>query len=128
MDEKKKISKYLTLYMTIGVGVGMMFGAAFCVFAFDKMALGVSTGMSIGMCLGIAFGAAKDKRLSENMMEISRIEDVPDSTDKFVYAVNQKGEEKEYRIDEKRFVSEKFSVGDRVAEEKAGYLVSLESK
>lgn len=129
MNEKKKVSKYMTFYMTIGMSVGMMLGAMMQNFLFeDKMSMGMAWGMSIGMCIGIAIGAAKDKRLSEHMMKISRIEDVPESTDKFVYAVDESGEEKEYRVDAKRIVSEKFVVGDIVAEEKAGYLVSLESK
>ena len=129
MDEKKKISKYTTFYMTIGMSVGMMIGAMMQNFLFEnRMTMGMIWGMSIGMCIGVAIGAAKDKRLSEHMMKISRIEDVPDSTDKFVYAVDESGEEKEYRVDVKRIVSEKFAVDDIVAEEKAGYLVSLESK
>jgi len=45
-----------------------------------------------------------------------------------VYAVDKNGVEREYRIAERRIISEKFSVGDRVAEENAGYLVTLESK
>jgi len=129
MDEKKRISKYTTFYMTIGMSVGMMIGAMMQnVWFKDKMSMGMIWGMCIGMCIGISFGAAKDKRLSEHMMKISRIEDVPESTDKFVYAVDESGEEKEYRVDEKRIVSEKFVVGDIVAEDKTGYLVSLESK
>ena len=129
MDEKKKISKYTTFYMTIGMSVGMMIGAMMQNFLFEnRMTMGMIWGMSIGMCIGLAFGAARDKKLSEHMMKISRMEDVPESTDKFVYAVDESGEEKEYRVDVKRIVSEKFAVDDIVAEEKAGYLVSLESK
>lgn len=127
MDEKK-VSKYMTLYMSLGMCMGMLLGVNFGLFLFDNLALGLPIGISTGMCIGIAIGAVKDKRLSEHMMEISRIEDAPDSTDKFVYAIDENGEEKEYRMNEKRIISEKFSVGDRVAEEKAGYLVSLESK
>ena len=128
MDDKKKVTKYMTLYMSLGMCVGMLLGVNFGVLLFDNMALGLPIGISTGMGVGIALGAAKDKRLSENMMEISRIVDVPDSTDKFVYTVGKNGEEKEYRMNEKRILSEKFSVGDRVAEEKEGYLVTLESK
>lgn len=127
MDEKK-VSKYMTLYMSLGMCMGMLLGVNFGLLLFDNLALGLPIGISTGMCIGIAIGAAKDKRLSEHMMKISRIEDVSDSTDKLVYAIDENGEEKEYRMNEKRIISEKFSVGDRVAEEKAGYLVSLESK
>ncbi len=126
--EEKSISKYMTLYMTIGMSCGILLGVSFGRFVFDSMALGMSMGLSIGMCFGIALGAVKDKKLSERMMEIVRIEDVPDSTDKLVYTVDKNGVEKEYRIAERRIISEKFAVGDRVAEEKEGYLVTLESK
>ena len=126
--EEKSISKYMTLYMTIGMSCGMLLGVSFGRFVFDNMALGMTIGMSVGMCFGIALGAAMDKKLSEQMMEIVRIEDVPDSTDKLVYTVDKSGAEKEYRIAERRIISEKFAVGDRVAEEKEGYLVTLESK
>ena len=98
MEEKKKVTKYTALYMPLGIGVGS------------------------------AIGSAKDKEMSEKMMEISRIEDVPDSADKMIYALDKTGEEKEYRVDEKCFASEKFVVGDRVAEETDGRLVSLETK
>ncbi|MBE5930264.1 MAG: hypothetical protein E7268_04270 [Lachnospiraceae bacterium] len=118
----------MTLYMSLGMCMGMLLGVNFGLLLFDNLALGLPIGISTGMCIGIAIGAAKDKRLSEHMMKISRIEDVSDSTDKLVYAIDENGEEKEYRMNEKRIISEKFSVGDRVAEEKAGYLVSLESK
>jgi len=126
--DEKKVSKYMTLYMSLGMCMGMLLGVNFGLLLFDNLALGLPIGISTGMCIGIAIGAAKDKRLSEHMMKISRIEDVSDSTDKLVYAIDENGEEKEYRMNEKRIISEKFSVGDRVAEEKAGYLVSLESK
>lgn len=126
--EKKSVSKYTTYYMTIGMSIGMMCGMMLGNFVFDnKMTMGMMWGLSLGMCIGIAFGAAKDKKLSEKMMQISRIEDVPDSTDKLVYAVDKSGEEKEYRVKETRFLAEKFSVGDIVAED-AGELESLESK
>ena len=126
--EKKSVSKYTTYYMTIGMSVGMMCGMMLGNFVFEsKMTMGMLWGLSLGMSIGIAFGAVKDKRLSEKMMEISRIEDVPDSTDKMVYTIDKTGEEKEYRVNEKRFLVEKFSVGDIVAED-AGELESLESK
>lgn len=128
MEEKKKVAKYMTLYMPLGLCLGMSVGLMLGQTVFHNLALGLSIGMSLGMGIGVALGATKDKKMSEKMMKISRIEDVPESTDKFVYAIDENGEEKEYRMNEKRIISEKFSVGDRVAEEKAGYLVSLESK
>ncbi len=126
--KEKSISKYMSYYMTIGMSCGMLFGITYGKYVFDNMALGMSMGLSIGMCIGIALGSAKDKKLSEQMMEISRIEDTPNADYKMIYAVDKNGVEKEYQVNVKRIISEKFSVGDRVAEGKEGYLVSLESK
>ena len=69
----------------------MMVGMSLGQLVFHNLALGLSIGMSIGMGIGCVLGAAKDKRVSERMMEIVRIEDVPDSTDKLVYAVDKNG-------------------------------------
>lgn len=127
--EKKKIQKYLTLYMGIGMCFGVSGGMLYGMLLFpDNMMLGMSFGIPIGMCLGMALGAAKDKRLSENMMEISRIEAVDTSSAWMVYAVDKNGAEIEYKVTEKKMKGEKFAVGDRIAEEKDGSLVSLESK
>lgn len=128
MDKKKKVQKYMTLYMSIGMCFGVSLGLIYGNILFpDNMAMGMSFGIPVGMCLGMAIGAAKDKRLSEHMMEISRIEAVPGTTDWLLYTVDKNGVEKEYKVSAKKMKEEKFSVGNRVAEEKDGSLVSLES-
>ena len=107
---KKKIQKYTTLYMSIGMCFGVSGGLIYGTLLFpDNMSLGMCFGLPIGMCIGMAIGAAKDKRLVENMMEISRIEDVQESSDKFIYAIDKNGAEKEYRVNEKKMKEEKFS-------------------
>ena len=128
-NNKKKIQKYTALYMSIGMCFGVSGGLIYGTLLFpDNMALGMCMGIPIGMCIGIAIGSAKDKRLSEHMMEISRIEDVPESSDKLIYAMDKNGVEKEYRVTREKMKEEKFSVGNRVAEETDGTLVSLESE
>lgn len=127
MKEKKVIQKYTSLYMSIGMCFGVSGGLIYGTLLFpDNMSLGMCMGIPIGMCIGMAIGAARDKRFAENMMEISRIEAVPDSTDVFLYAIDKNGTEKEYRVTAEKMKEEKFSVGDRVAEETKGSLVSLE--
>lgn len=127
MKEKKVIQKYTSLYMSIGMCFGVSGGLIYGTLLFpDNMSLGMCMGIPIGMCIGMAIGAAKDKRLAENMMEISRIEAVPESTDVFLYAIDKNGTEKEYRVTAEKMKEEKFSVGDQVAEETKGSLVSLE--
>ena len=129
MKEKKVIQKYTSLYMSIGMCFGVSGGLIYGTLLFpDNMSLGMCMGIPIGMCIGMAIGAAKDKRLAENRMEISRIEAVPESTDVFLYAIDKNGTEKEYRVTAKKMKEEKFSVGDRVAEETKGSLVSLEGE
>lgn len=128
MDKKKKVQKYMALYMSLGMCFGVSLGLIYGNILFpDNMAMGMSFGIPIGMCLGMAIGAAKDKRLSEHMMEIFRIEAVPGSTDWLIYTVDKNGVEKEYRVSAKKMKEKKFSVGNRVAEEKDGSLVSLKS-
>lgn len=127
--DKKPVNKYMTLYMSIGMCFGVSFGLVFGMIVYpDNMSLGMGFGLPVGMCIGMAIGYAKDKRLSENMMRISRIEAIDDSSDMLVYAVDKNGAEKEYKVTEKKMKEEKFSTGDRVAEETDGFLISLESK
>lgn len=128
MNKKKKIQKYMTLYMSLGMCFGVSGGLIYGKILFpDNMALGMSFGIPIGMCIGMAIGTAKDKRLSEHMMEISRMEAIPESSDMLIYAIDENGVEKEYRVSEKQMKGEKFAIGNRVAEEKDASLVSLES-
>ncbi len=132
-NNKKKIQKYTQLYMSLGMCFGVCFGVLFGVTIFAKNPpIGISTGMPIGvglgMCISIVIGRNKDKQLSENMMEILRIEvnEVTSNSTVFVKDINN--EEKRYEVSEKKMKQEKFKIGDRVAEEKEGLLVSLESK
>lgn len=127
--KEKKLQKYATQYMSIGMCFGVSLGILYGRLLYpDNMALGMCFGLPIGMSLGLAIGQAKDKRLAENMMEISRIENLSEFADVFIYATDKNGVEKEYRVSEKMMKSEKFAVGDKVAEEREGVLVSLESK
>ena len=79
-------------------------------------------GIPIGKCIGLAIGAAKDKRLSEKMMEVVRIEEP------IIFVKDGSGEEKQYEVSPSKMKEQKFEIGDRVAEETDGSLVSLESK
>ena len=90
--------------------------------------MGCALGYQLGCVLAWAIGSAKDKRLSENMMKISRVEMIQESSDMLVYAMDKNGVEKKYKVSEKKMKEEKFSVGNRVAEETEGSLVSLESE
>ena len=125
---EKKFQKFTTLYMSMGMCFGMSIGMAFGMLLFDNMTLGMCLGMSVGMSIGLAIGTAKDKRLSENMMHITRIEDDATSSDKIIYAVDKEGNEKIYKVSERIAKNVKFTVGDSVAEETNKTLVSLEEK
>ncbi len=128
-NKKNPIQKYMVLYMSLGMCFGVSGGLIFgTIFFPDNMSLGMCFGIPIGMCIGMAIGQAKDKRLSENIMIIKKIETAKDSTDVVIYVIDKNEIEKQYRVTEKKMKEEKFVEGDRVAEEIDGYLVSLESK
>lgn len=129
MNNKNKVEKYMTLYMSLGMCFGVSGGLIFgTIFYPDNMTLGMCFGLPIGMCIGMAIGQAKDKRLSENIMIIKKMETVKDSSDMVIYVSDKNKMEKQYIITEKKMKEEKFLEGDRVGEETDGSLVSLESK
>ena len=61
-DKKKKdqqtVATYMTLGMSIGAGMGIIYGIA----VFDNIALGLPIGVGAGMAIGIALGQAKTKK------------------------------------------------------------------
>ncbi len=127
-NNEKQIKKFATTYMSIGMSCGLSMGMLYGMLLFDNMALGMCLGMSVGMCLGTAIGSAKDKRLSENMMHITRIQEDIEADGKIIYAVDKDGNEKSYKVSARIAKNAKFAVGDRVAEETNKSLVSLETK
>ena len=122
---QKFANEYMGIGMCLGVSLGLIYGNL--IFS-DSAGVGMCFGISIGMSLGLAIGQAKDKRLLENAMEINRIEHLAGYAEIFIYAVDKSGVEKEYRVSEKKMKAEKFKTGDKVAEEREGVLISLESK
>lgn len=84
-------------------------------------------GLPIGMSLGLTIGQEKDRRLWESRMEISKIEHLAGFSEVFICAIDKDGNEKEFRVSEKLMKSEKFKAGDKVAEEREGVLISLET-
>lgn len=127
VDKKDGIRKYTMLYMSLGMFFGVLGGLIFGRFLnSDSMAMGMCYGIPIGMCIGMIIGSAKDKRLSKNILTISRIETMNDPSNIKIYVIDKNGTEKEYIVTDKKMKAEKFSVGDRIAEETDGSLVSLE--
>lgn len=127
--KNRKAGRYETQYMSIGICLGISCGLMFGNLIFpDNMTIGMCLGLPIGMSLGMTIGQNKDRQLFENKMEISRIEHLAGCSEIFIYAIDKNGVEKEFRVSEKMMKSERFAIGDWVAEEKDGVLVSLESK
>ena len=124
----KKIQKFTGLYMSLGMMLGMSTGMLYGMLLFDNMALGMCLGMSMGTCFGLAIGSAKDKRLSENLMHITRIQEDIEADSKIIYTVDKDGNEKSYKVSARIAKNAKFAIGDRVAEETNKTLVSLENK
>lgn len=128
-NKKKKIEKYTALYMSLGMCFGVSAGLVYGNIIFpDNMSLGMSIGIPIGMSIGLAIGVAKDKRLSEKNMEIIGMDAVQKAPNTMIFVKDNYGIEKQYEISLNRMKEEKFEIGDRVAEETDGSLVSLESK
>lgn len=128
-SKKTKIEKYTTRYMSLGMCFGVAGGLIYGNILFhDNMSLGMCMGIPVGMCIGLALGAAKDKRLAEKMMEIVKIEVVQTSSDVIIFVNDNSDAEKQYEVSSKKMREEKFEIGDRVAEETDGSLVSLENK
>lgn len=98
---KNTIQKYQNLYMSLGMCFGSSGGLIFGI-SFDNMALGMCLGMSIGMCIGIVIGQAKDKRLSENIMIIRKVETSNNLSDIIIYVICKNEIEKQYIVTEKK--------------------------
>ena len=124
----KKIQKFASVYMSLGMMLGISIGMLYGMLLFDNMAIGMCLGMSMGTSFGLAVGSAKDKRLSEYMMHITRIQEDIESDGKVIYTVDKDGNEKSYKVSARIAKNAKFAVGDRVAEETNKSLVSLETK
>jgi len=126
--KEPKFQRFANEYMGIGMCFGLTIGLAFGKVLFpDNMTLGMCYGLPLGMSLGLAFGQEKDRKLWERRMEISKIERLVGFSEVFIYAIDKDGNGKEFRVSEKLMKSEKFKVGDKVAEEREGVLISLEA-
>lgn len=126
--KEPKFQRFANEYMGIGMCFGLAIGLAFGNVLFpDNMALGMCWGFPIGMSLGLAFGQEKDRKLWENRMEISKIECLAGYSEVFIYAIDKDGNEKEFRVSEKTMKAENFKAGGKVAEEREGVLISLET-
>lgn len=126
--KEPKFQRYANEYMGIGMCFGLAIGLAFGKVLFpDSMTLGMCWGLPIGMSFGLAFGQEKDRKLWENRMEIRKIEHLAGFSEVFIYAIDKDGNEKEFRVSEKTMKAEKFKAGDKVAEEREGVLISLET-
>lgn len=127
--KEPKFQRFANEYMGIGMCFGLAIGLAFGKVLFpDSMTLGMCWGLPIGMSLGLAIGQDKDRKLWESRMEISKIERLAGFSEVFIYVIDKDGNEKEFRVSEKTMKAEKFKVGDKVAEEREGVIVSLEIK
>lgn len=126
-EENKVGQKYTKQYMSLGMCLGMSMGLLLGTILYpDNIALGMCLGMPMGMLWGIIIGSAKDKRLAQNIMKITKISAIGDSKKMLVVAVDKAGTEKQYTLDKSRVAEQKFEIGARVAEEKEGYIVSID--
>lgn len=124
--KEPKFRRFANEYSGIGMCIGVSLGIVFDnLFSAGNVGTRMCIGIAVGLCLGGALGQAKDKRLLENTMKISKIENLAGFSEVFIYAIDKDGIEKQFRVSEKLMKSEKFKVGDKVAEERDGVLISL---
>lgn len=127
--KEPKFQKYANEYMGIGMCLGVSLGLIYGNLLYsDSIGVGMCFGISIGMSLGLAIGQDKDRKLWESRMEVSKIEHLAGFSEVFVYAIDKDGNEKEFRVSEKLMKTENFKAGDKVAEEREGVLISLETR
>lgn len=107
--KKDKVQKYSILYMRLGMCFGVVGGLIFgSIFSQLDLTYGMALGPPIGLRIGMAIGQAKDERLSENMMIISKMETLKDSSDIVIYVIDKNNIEKQYVVSNKEAKREKF--------------------
>lgn len=129
--------KYQTLGMSVGMCMGPCMGMSIGMLLFDNLSLGMCLGLSIGMCIGMALGAAKDKRISENILIVKDIieeefgcEGRPEGKAAMVTIVveDKEGKEQHIRMADKLAYERKIEVGDRAFLEEDGTLDLVDEK
>lgn len=129
-EDKKAIGKYASMYMPIGmcigIGIGMCLGNAI----FDNLAIGMSFGVGVGLSLGCAYGASLDKK-ALNVVEIMEddfgCEGVPEDAEATVTVVvaDAEGKEQRIRMADKLCYERNIEVGDSVMLDKDGTLKQI---
>ncbi len=128
-NKKNKITRYTALNMCLWTGMGMNSGLIICNLLFDENSAAVIIPCVlgvIGILVGLFLGLKTDKKFKDNAMEIIKIESVETSFDKIISVIDKSGKERSYEVSPIQMKREKFRVGDRVAEVKENFLISLE--
>lgn len=122
---KKAIGKFTSIYMPIGMCIGIGLGTCLGGLIFDNIPVGMCFGIAIGLLLGYTYGASLDKK-ALNVVEIIEddfgCEGVPEDAEAMVTVVVTDAEGKEQRIAmaDKLCYDRNIEVGDSVMLDKDG--------
>ncbi len=127
---KKAIGKFASIYMPIGMCIGIGIGTCLGGLIFDNIPVGMCFGIAIGLLLGYTYGASLDKK-ALNVVEIIEddfgCEGVPEDAEAMVTVVVTDAEGKEQRISmaDKLCYDRNIEVGDSVMLDKDGTLKQI---
>ncbi len=133
-NEKKKTSnKYASIYMPIGMCLGLSIGMCLGRFIYDNTSLGMCLGIAIGMMLGMAYGASLDKKaltVTEIIEDDFGCEGISEDAEAMVTVVvsDCEGREQRIRMSDSLAYERKIEAGDTVMLAKDGTLKQMERK
>lgn len=129
-EKKKPTGKFASMYMPIGMCIGIGLGTCLGGLIFDNIPIGMCFGIAIGLLLGYTYGASLDKK-ALNVVEIIEddfgCEGVPEDAEAMVTVVVTDADGKEQRIAmaDKLCYDRNIEVGDSVMLDKVGMLKQI---
>ncbi len=131
--EDKRTGKYASMYMSIGmcigIGAGMCMGKAL----FDSIGIGMCFGIGVGLLLGYSYGSSLDKkalRVVEIIEDDFGCEGVPEDAEAMVTVVvtDIEGREHRIRMPDTLCYERDIDAGDSVMLDKDGTLKHIYKK
>ena len=132
-EKKKSSNKYASIYMPIGMCLGLSVGMCLGRFIYDNTSLGMCLGIATGMMLGMAYGASLDKKaltVTEIIEDDFGCEGIPEDAQAMVTVVvnDCEGREQRIRMSDSLAYERKIEAGDTVMLDKDGTLKQMERK
>ena len=125
VDKKKSSGKYASMYMSIGMCIGIGLGMCWGKAVFDNISLGVCFGVALGVWPGCFYGILLDKK-ALNVVDIIEddfgCEGIPEDAEAMVTVVvtDAEGKEQRIRMADKLCYERKIEKGDSVMLDRDG--------